>query len=702
MGEAPKDLSGSYTNRTDCFSAAPAWVVAYTQTDCTSNGYYWNSRVVTCTNNYNSSATYDGNDACLRCHSAAAGYARDVKETYLMTGHRNMLREVLAGVPLGGPEWTAGEAGSSPYAGIDWVNAEVTGSGKGAGSLLFIYGGWYRNGVEARILQTAKTPDSPTVVESGDTSYCGAYCHTTGPNAPDATDHAPGITGTTFKEPGTQCTRCHDKSSDLPGEVASRHHDAIPEGIEVTELCYECHMQNGVEPYEVSASPSSFIGYYRTNQFLNSPHARFEGPDISDVGFYDTFFDGGCATCHDVHIGAVDSANTDQSHIVSKCGVNCHNPQSPDSRGGYAGFHDYFGGLAPDTTSTEDNCSDSIYTTEGDCTAGGEFWNPAGTVGNNPAACVQCHMQLDTNHLWRINTDMDYTPFVDPSGPANAEADAEGYAYAVWNSIEMVCGQCHSEEGSHPLVGTKLSLLQMVSFAEDYHGHGSAQAAECMISGDYCDEDADCTEDVCSITISQTCTDDDDCPLTETCETGGEVCKFFPPPDTDTEAYARFNWYKGSGCFEIHFDASDNDGATFAWDFGDGRTGSGELTSHSYPSARSYLVTLTVDGDKEQTRSVAVSGNMFQVGKPVKKSGTTPAYYLTIQDAFDFAVNGDTIKSKETSFNEDVLFDSDISILFEAGYNCGYSSITGITALNGNMIVSNGAITIQSGLLRVQ
>jgi hypothetical protein len=113
-------------------------------------------------------------------------------------------------------------------------------------------------------------------------------------------------------------------------------------------------------------------------------------------------------------------------------------------------------------------------------------------------------------------------------------------------------------------------------------------------------------------------------------------------------------------------------------------------------------VTLTVDGDKEQTRSVAVSGNMFQVGKPVKKSGTTPAYYLTIQDAFDFAVNGDTIKSKETSFNEDVLFDSDISILFEAGYNCGYSSITGITALNGNMIVSNGAITIQSGLLRVQ
>ncbi len=53
--------------------------------------------------------------------------------------------------------------------------------------------------------------------------------------------------------------------------------------------------------------------------------------------------------------------------------------------------------------------------------------------------------------------------------------------------------------------------------------------------------------------------------------------------------------------------SSSSGSATYAWDFGDGETGEGSITSHSYKQAGQYRVRLTVDDGKNTACSVGVA-----------------------------------------------------------------------------------------------
>ncbi len=105
-------------------------------------------------------------------------------------------------------------------------------------------------------------------------------------------------------------------------------------------------------------------------------------------------------------------------------------------------------------------------------------------------------------------------------------------------------------------------------------------------------------------------------------------------------------------------------------------------------SASNNICTMTMDADKNLT--AAFDAACMLPARNMRAS----EYYSTLQDAYDAALDGDTIQSRIAVFNNDVNADQDISMVFDGGYNCNYSDITGTTAFNGNMTISSGTVTI--------
>jgi hypothetical protein len=50
-------------------------------------------------------------------------------------------------------------------------------------------------------------------------------------------------------------------------------------------------------------------------------------------------------------------------------------------------------------------------------------------------------------------------------------------------------------------------------------------------------------------------------------------------------------------------------------------------------------------------------------------------------------------------FNDDLNIDQIKTITFEGGYDCGYTSITGETIINGNLFITEGVFSINNGKL---
>lgn len=84
---------------------------------------------------------------------------------------------------------------------------------------------------------------------------------------------------------------------------------------------------------------------------------------------------------------------------------------------------------------------------------------------------------------------------------------------------------------------------------------------------------------------------------------------------------------------------------------------------------------------------------------PVRIAGGSPLYYSSVQSAYNDA-GGGLIQTRDDMLVEDVNFDRGIVVTLEGGYNCDYSAITGRTAINGSMIVSAGAVTIENIVLQ--
>jgi len=106
--------------------------------------------------------------------------------------------------------------------------------------------------------------------------------------------------------------------------------------------------------------------------------------------------------------------------------------------------------------------------------------------------------------------------------------------------------------------------------------------------------------------------------------------------------------------------------------------------------ASNNFCTMTMDADKN------VTATFIPCPQSVRIAGAVPVYYSTLQEAYDAAVEGDIIQSQDSVFTEDLNIDRNISVTFEGGYNCDYTAISGATVLNGNMMISNGTVTMEN------
>ena len=458
---------------------------------------------------------YVGDEECLICHNpGGAGIGAPDKSGYLMTGHKNVLREVVPGEALTGPDGAPYATDSSGHI-IDWATGRIDLDGDSAAEtvLYYVFNGWMGGG-----------PWAPGAVYAGGEYVC-ASCHTTGYTTDEPGGPAPGpepdasfpgirslvtIGGSWYLD-GIQCERCHgDGGITVLGDCFQCHDNGSTNTqghiskfsiANITALCVECHTSGntppavGVGSYGVYAA--SFATYGIAQEFLNSPHGQSSEFDAD-----------GCSTCHNVHESTVDAVG--HTGAIKKVCTDCHSGKT-------LGFH------------------------EG--------------ITKGPKKCEVCHMPAATSgrmtHLWRINPDPNYSSF-----PTEEEYNAGqetaytaphgGLVEAVWLDVEIVCLQCHGESG---VALTKLTKFEVGTVAKDYHSGGW----------------------------------------------GGMPI-------------ARFNWYYGTDCYTVNFDATMNDSTTFNWDFGDGHTGAGAVISHTYDAPGSYAVTLTSDYGARRTMIVTAKG----------------------------------------------------------------------------------------------
>jgi len=263
----------------------------------------------------------NADEGCLHCHSSvdqANGPAERWKDSYLKTGHKNMLRKVSPPSPWAGPDglvYTTDGTNSLDFS---------TGLANGTTPFYYVYGDWMAA--------------NPTIATATAKYGCGA-CHTAGFSdatnpgvqsigtpgyiatqpADSGTDYVSAVTaGHTWDLEGIQCSRCHNATvpSVTAAQIAASSFPTtyetkggmgnIPGGPAAMSyysnyLCFGCH-QSGVSvtqnnpviiPTGISHGASwgrDFNGHVLGNSFLNSPHARFTGTvQKNSLGKYDLF-----------------------------------------------------------------------------------------------------------------------------------------------------------------------------------------------------------------------------------------------------------------------------------------------------------------------------------------------------------------------------------------------------------------------------
>ncbi len=312
---------------------------------CLANGGSWSNwmpigptATVGALSGINTAVTFDltrqspsADDGCLHCHSSLVqqnGPANRQKDSYILTGHKNMLRKVTPGQAWAGPNDEGVETIYTTYGAntLNWATAM-----DGTTPMYYIWG--------------YDEMESPVVAEVATVgNYTCATCHTAGMSSstypgvqsigtPGYAGRQPadsgagyvaalGAGGYKWDREGIICSRCHNATvpSVTAAQIAASSFPttaptsggmgALASGTGRTNLCFGCHFSPAGTPFATPSLTSPYTnptvlvvsgtspffsgsGPYGS-QFLNSPHARYAGATsgngsarLNSLGEYD-------------------------------------------------------------------------------------------------------------------------------------------------------------------------------------------------------------------------------------------------------------------------------------------------------------------------------------------------------------------------------------------------------------------------------
>ena len=145
----------------------------------------------------------------------------------------------------------------------------------------------------------------------------------------------------------------------------------------------------------------------------------------------------------------------------------------------------------------------------------------------------------------------------------------------------------------------------------------------------------------------------------------------------------------------------DDQPLTYEWDINNDGTvdSSAQNPSYTYDNPGTYSVTLTVRDSDGSTDTLSRS-NYITVSYdtcssfPVRIAGAVSEYFNTLQEAYNAAVEGNTIQSRAVVITDNPDINLNKAVTLEGGYDCDYLSSNGNTIINGSMTISNGTVSI--------
>ncbi|MDO8282198.1 MAG: PKD domain-containing protein, partial [Thermodesulfovibrionia bacterium] len=143
---------------------------------------------------------------------------------------------------------------------------------------------------------------------------------------------------------------------------------------------------------------------------------------------------------------------------------------------------------------------------------------------------------------------------------------------------------------------------------------------------------------------------------------------------------------------------------TYEWDFDNNGTVDSTLSnpSYEYTTEGTYTVKLTVTDFDGSTNSLTRTNYISATSclSPVKVTGSVNSYYTSLQPAYNDSSEGDEIHFQDDSFSENIVFNTNKTIVLRGGYDCDFNPTTNKTVINGNVTISDGVVTLENVIIQ--